>query len=142
MRSSMLCLHELVPPEKAVWIPGRREIEGVMNPSVKRRYCVLCGKFHYIGTHKGKKLNYWIDFLSRFSRVMNKLFKHERKISKPMTEAQRRLIQAEMEAHEDFSDLFSVTFSQQQEVFEELVLKHTGICQRELEVVYGRMEGH
>lgn len=142
MKSSALCLHELVPPEKAVWIPGRREIEGVMNPSVKRRYCVLCGKFHYIGTHRGRKLNYWIDFLSRFSRAMNRLYRRERKISKPMTETQRRLIQEEMESHEDFLDLFSVTFSHQQEVFEELVRAHTGISERELEVVYQRMEGY
>lgn len=142
MKSNALCLHELAPPEKAVWIPGRGEIEGVMNPAVKRRYCVLCGKFHYMGTHKGRKLNYWIDFLSRFSGVMNKLFRQGRKISKPMTEAQRRIIQMEMESHEDFSDLFSVTFSRQQDVFEELVQKHTGLPKREFEVIYERMGGH
>ena len=139
MSNGTSCRHLVVNSEKAIWVPGGREIEGAVNPIVKRRYCILCGKIHYVGSHPGKKVNYWIDVISRLSKIMNHLYERRKKISVKMTEAQKRLIINELLEDAEFQDLFSTTFTMQQERVEELLKKYTGISQRELEVVYERL---
>lgn len=101
------CNHENCGREHRIWLPIASENnkgDVHLHP-----WCINCGQIRNISDDKGKKVGYWINMLSRINSHL------------PITQVQRRLIIQAINDHDGFSDFYSITLSDQKEVFVRIV---------------------
>ena len=109
------CLHTSCNKEQSLWLHETRCITSDVS---LHRWCVLCGVVQNITEDGPRKIGYW----------MNILRKIEKRYS--LTQCQKRLIVKALETNDSFSDLFSISGSEQKEVFIRIVKQYCNICER------------
>ncbi|MGB7531452.1 MAG: hypothetical protein WA977_00535 [Halobacteriota archaeon] len=102
------CKHESCGIAEKVWLPY--EFEGRSRGLKPHLYCILCGVVKNILPDKAKPMGYYTNILARLG----------------ITKVQIRLIVKELE-RVDFDDAYSMTRSEQKEVFISEVKKHSKV---------------
>lgn len=102
------CKHESCGTAEKVWLPY--EFEGRSRGLKLHSYCILCGVVKNVSSDKAKRMGYYTNTLARLG----------------ITEVQRRLIIKELERM-DFDDAYSMTGSEQEEVFINVVQKYSKV---------------
>ena len=99
------CKHESCGAAEKVWQPY--EFEGRSRGLKPHSYCIHCGIVKNISSDRAKPMGYYTNMLSRM----------------PITKVQLRLIVKELESL-DFDDAYSMTKSEQERVFINIVQKY------------------
>ena len=103
------CKHECCGTAEKVWLPY--ELEGRSRGLVPHSYCIHCGVVKNISPDKAKRMGYYTSILARLG----------------ITKVQIRLIAKELERIQDFDDVYSMTRSEQEEVFINAVKKYSKV---------------
>lgn len=105
------CKHKCCGTAEKVWLPY--ELEGRSRGLKAHSYCILCGVVKDISSKskKAKRKGYYTNILSRLG----------------ITKVQIRLIAKELERIKDFDDVYSITRSEQEELFINAVKKHSKV---------------
>ncbi|MGB7533317.1 MAG: hypothetical protein WA977_10160 [Halobacteriota archaeon] len=102
------CKHESCGTAGKVWLPY--EFEGRSRGLKPHLYCIHCGVVRNISADRAKPMGYYMNILARLG----------------ITKVQIRLIAKEWE-RVDFDDAYSMTRSEQKEVFISVVKKHSKV---------------
>jgi len=105
------CLHQSSAEKD--WLPSSNGLLG------KHPFCQNCGVVKVVSSDRGKDVGYFINSLSELRKFL------ERKGYK-ISKAQIRLIIKEFEEG-DLNDTYSTPFSQQKEVFIDLVKRYINV---------------
>jgi len=97
--------HESCGTVESVWLPY--EFEGRDRGLKPHPYCIHCGVVKNIASDRAKSMGYYTNMLAKL----------------PITKVQMRLIIKELE-RVDFDDLYSMTRSDQEEMFSRVVRKY------------------
>ena len=108
------CLHTSCSSEQRLWLHENRYNTADVS---LHRWCVFCGVVQNITDDRPRKIGYWMNILSKIEKRFS------------LTQSQKRLIIKALEAHDFFSDLFSISGSEQKEVFIQIVEKYCNICE-------------
>jgi len=105
------CKHESCGTAEKVRLPY--EFEGRSGGLVPHSYCIHCGVVKDISSKskKAKRMGYYTNTLARLG----------------ITKLQIRLIAKELERIQDFDDVYSMTRSEQEEVFINAVKKYSKV---------------
>jgi len=107
------CKHECCGAAEKVWLPY--ELEGRSRGLKPHSYCILCGVVKNIPSksNRAKRMGYYTNILPRLG----------------ITKVQIRLIAKELERIQDFDfdDVYSMTRSEQEELFIDAVKKHSKV---------------
>jgi len=100
--------HECCGSAEKVWLPY--EFEGRSRGLKPHSYCIHCGAVRNISADRAKPMGYYMNILARLG----------------ITKVQIRLIAKELE-RVDFDDAYSMTRSEQKEVFTRVVKEHSKV---------------
>ena len=100
--------HECCGSAEKVWLPY--ELDGRSRGLKPHSYCIHCGAVRNISADRAKPMGYYMNILARLG----------------ITKVQIRLIAKELE-RVDFDDAYSMTRSEQKEVFISEVKKHSKV---------------
>jgi hypothetical protein len=105
------CKHVCCGTAEKVWLPY--ELEGRSRGLKAHSYCILCGVVKNISSKskRAKRMAYYTNILPRLG----------------ITKVQIRLIAKELERIQDFDNVYSMTRSEQEEVFINAVKKHSKV---------------
>jgi len=122
------CFHISCNREQRIWLNKKVENNYFKKTSstgitdvTMHPYCIFCGSIKNISDDRPKKLGHWINILSKISK--------EYKISK----IQKRLVIKELGKNDYFDDFYSITGSEQKEIFVKTIRKY---CKISEETIY------
>ena len=106
------CNHENCGREHRIWMPcaNMHYSEVVLHP-----YCRHCGLVKNLSDDQAHGLGYWINILSRISKIF------------ALKKVQKRLIAKELESNDCFDDSYGVTGAAQKDLFVKTLKKYTKI---------------
>jgi len=102
------CKHECCGTAEKVWLPY--ELEGRSRGLVPHSYCIHCGVVKNTSSDRAKRMGYYTNILARLG----------------ITKVQIRLIAKELESM-DFDDAYFMTRPEQEEIFINVVQKHSKV---------------
>ena len=107
------CKHECCGTAEKVWLPY--ELEGRSSGLKPHSYCIYCGVVKNMSSDRAKRMGYYTNILPRLE----------------ITKVQIRLIAKELERIQDFDsdfgNAYSMTRSEQEEVFIRAVKKYSKV---------------
>ncbi len=117
----MMCAHKSCGIAEKVWHPY--EIAGVKNGVKPHSYCIRCGTIKRISSssNRPKTIGYYINALTEILKTPSE--------KKCVTKVQMRLIVKELEAMDDFCDMYWVTKSAQDGMFISVVQKYCKVTE-------------
>lgn len=134
-----VCVHKESHTDKSIWVKPTPD-EKKHSPTLKRPYCLHCGKIKYIGSAKIRKMGYFHNLLREIRGKMDVLYRRK-VLRKRMTDVQIRLVLQDLENDDFFSDDFSNNSFCQWEFFKRAVKKHCIISDEVMEEVHRDFRG-
>ena len=103
------CKHKCCGTAEKVWLPY--EFEGRSRGLKPHSYCIHCGVVKNMSSNRAKRMGYYTNILARLG----------------ITKVQIRLIAKELERIQDFDNVYSMTRSEQEGVFINMVKKYSKV---------------